>query len=102
MVNDFRFGWVRDFSYAQQQPFTLTQQAGDFVPGIPNSAAAGGGVPLTQFTNKTFLVRSPHFLPKRQIPILYQYNDTLAWTLGAHNLKFGATVFLPDAQHLSG
>lgn len=94
MVNDFRFGWVRDFSYAQQQPYGLSQTAGDFVPGIPVSTAAGGGVPLTQFTNKTFL-GSPDFLPKRQIPMLYQYNDTMAWALGKHNLKFGATVFLP-------
>jgi hypothetical protein len=94
MVNDFRFGWVRDFSYAQQQPFALAQNAGDFVPGIPASAGSGGGVPLTQFTNKTFL-GSPDFLPKRQIPMLYQYNDTLAWTRANHNLKIGATIFLP-------
>lgn len=94
MVNDFRFGWVRDFSYAQQQPFNLSQHAGDFVPGIPTSAGSGGGVPLTSFTNKTFL-GSPDFLPKRQIPMLYQYNDTLSWTRGNHNLKFGATVFAP-------
>ena len=94
VVNDFRFGWVRDFSYAQQQPFTLSQQAGDFVPGIPHNPAIGGGVPLTQFTNKTFL-GSPDFLPKRQIPMLYQYNDTLSWAHGNHNLKFGATLFIP-------
>jgi hypothetical protein len=94
MVNDFRFGWVRDFSYAQQQPYNLPQHAGDFVPGIPTSAGSGGGVPLTQFTNKTFL-GSPDFLPKRQIPMLYQYNDTFSWTLGNQTLKFGATVFFP-------
>jgi hypothetical protein len=94
MVNDFRFGWVRDYSYAQQQPFNLTQHAGDFVPGIPISSASGGGVPLTQFTNKTFL-GSPDFLPKRQIPMLYQYDDTFAWTHGQHTLKIGAAVFLP-------
>ena len=94
MVNDFRFGWVRDFSYAQQQPFGLTQTAGSFVPGIADNSAIGGGVPLTSFSNKTFL-GSPDFLPKRQIPMLYQYNDTLSWTRGNHNLKFGATVFYP-------
>jgi hypothetical protein len=49
---------------------------------------------LTTFTNKTFL-GSPDFLPKQQIPMLYQYNDTLTWTLGRHNLKFGATVYAP-------
>ncbi len=94
MVNDFRFGWVRDFSFAEQQPFPLSQTAGDFVPGIPKNSATGGGVPLTTFTNKTFL-GSPDFLPKQQVPMLYQYNDTLTWTLGAHNLKFGATVYAP-------
>lgn len=94
MVNEFRFGWVRNVSYAQQQPFSLPQQAGSFVPGIPSNPTIGGGVPLTTFTNKTFL-GSPDFLPKRQIPMLYQYNDTLGWQLGKHNLKFGTTVYLP-------
>jgi outer membrane receptor protein involved in Fe transport len=94
MVNDFRFGWVRDYSYAQQQSFSLPQLAGSFIPGIPDNPATGGGVPLTQFSNKTFL-GSPDFLPKKQVPMLYQYNDTLSWMLGNHNLKFGATVFLP-------
>jgi hypothetical protein len=94
MVNEFRFGWVRDFSYAQQQPFSLPQQAGSFVPGIPSNPAIGGGVPLTTFTNETFL-GSPDFLPKQQVPMLYQYNDTLGWTLGKHNLKLGGTVYAP-------
>jgi len=94
MVNDFRFGWVRDYSYAQQQSFSLPQMAGSFIPGISNNPAIGGGVPLTQFSNKTFL-GSPDYLPKKQVPMLYQYNDTLSWTRGNHNLKFGATVFLP-------
>ncbi len=94
IVNEFRFGWVRDYSYAAQQPFGLPQMAGSFVPGIPDNPAIGGGVPLTTFTNKTFL-GSPDFLPKRQIPMLYQYNDTLNWTLGRHSLKFGGTVFAP-------
>lgn len=94
MVNDFRFGWVRDHSFAEQQPFTMSQTAGQFVPGIPMNPATGGGVPLTQFTNKTFL-GSPDFLPKSQVPMLYQYNDALSWTLGNHTLKFGGTAFLP-------
>jgi len=94
LVNDFRFGWVRDYSYAQQSPFALSEQAGSFVPGIPNDPAIGGGVPLTSFSNHTFL-GSPDFLPKRQIPMLYQYNDTLSWTKGQHNLKFGTTIYAP-------
>lgn len=94
MVNDFRFGWVRDYSRAEQQPFTSSQTAGSFLPGVPDNPAIGGGVPLTTFSNKTFL-GSPDFLPKQQIPMLYQYNDTISWLRGRHSFKFGATVFLP-------
>ncbi len=94
LVNDARFGWVRDKSYGQQQPFRLTQTAGDFVPGIPANAAIGGGVPLTAFTNHTYL-GSPDYLPKSQSPMLYQYDDTLSWIKGAQSLKFGVNLFLP-------
>jgi hypothetical protein len=94
MVNEFRFGWVRDFSYAQQQPFSLTQYAGDFVPGIPSNSALGGGVPLTQFSNFAF-EGSPDFLPKQQVPMQYQYNDTLSMVIGRQTLKYGVSVYLP-------
>jgi len=94
MVNDFRFGWVRDSSFGQQQPFDLSQTANQFVPGIPVNPATGGGVPLTAFNNHTYL-GSPDFLPKSQVPMLYQYADTLSWTKGAHSFKFGVNLFLP-------
>lgn len=94
MVNEFRFGWVRDYSYAQQQPFTLGQMAGSFVPGIPNNPAIGGGVPLTSFSNYAF-EGSPDFLPKKQIPMQYQYNDTLSLVRGKQTLKFGTSIYLP-------
>ncbi len=94
MVNDFRFGWVRDYSHAVQQPFNLTQTAGQYIPGIPANPAIGGGLPQISFTNKTF-IGSPDFLPKQQVPMLYQYNDTFSWTLGKQTLKLGGTMFLP-------
>jgi outer membrane receptor protein involved in Fe transport len=94
MVNEFRFGWVRDFSYAQQQPFGLGQLAGSFVPGIPNNPAIGGGVPLTTFSNYAF-EGSADFLPKRQIPMQYQYNDTFSMVRGRQTLKFGTSIYLP-------
>ena len=94
MVNEFRFGWVRDYSYAQQQPFTLTQDAGQFVPGIPANPALGGGVPLTEFSNYAF-EGSPDFLPKQQVPMQYQYNDTLSMVLGRQTLKYGVSLYLP-------
>ncbi|MGA8088855.1 MAG: carboxypeptidase regulatory-like domain-containing protein [Terracidiphilus sp.] len=94
MINEFRFGWVRDFSYAQQQPFTLSQSAGSFVPGIPDNPAIGGGVPLTSFTNFAF-EGSPDFLPKSQIPMQYQYNDTFSIVHGKQTLKLGTSIYLP-------
>jgi len=94
MVNEFRLGWVRDFSYAQQQPYTLNQFAGQFVPGIPDNPALGGGVPLTQFSNYAF-EGSPDFLPKQQVPMQYQYNDTFSLVHGRQTLKFGASIYLP-------
>lgn len=94
MVNEFRFGWVRDFSYAQQQPYTLKQFAGDFVPGIPADPAIGGGIPLTQFSNYAF-EGSPDFLPKQQVPMQYQYNDTFSVVRGRQTWKFGASIYAP-------
>lgn len=94
MVNEFRFGWVRDYSYAQQQPFGLGQLAGSFVPGIPNNPAIGGGVPLTSFSNYAF-EGSADFLPKKQVPMQYQYNDTLSMVHGKQTFKVGASIYFP-------
>jgi len=94
ILNDFRFGWVRDTSFGQQQPFDLPQTAGQFVPGIPSNPAIGGGVSLTAFNNHTYL-GSPDFLPKSQVPMVYQFDDTLSWTKGPHSFKFGVNLFLP-------
>ncbi len=96
IVNEYRFGFSRNYSYAQQQPFNLPQQAGDFVPGIPHSSAIGGGVPLTQFSGSvSSFIGSPDFLPKKQIPQLIQNNDTLSFAFGRQTLKVGGTVFAP-------
>jgi Carboxypeptidase regulatory-like domain/TonB-dependent Receptor Plug Domain len=93
LVNDFHLGFIRNFSYAEQDPFG--QNAADqFVPGIPNNPAIAGGVPLTTFSNFGF-IGSPDFLPKRQIPQQYQYSDTISWTHGAHSFKFGGTLWAP-------
>ena len=93
LVNDFHFGFIRNYSYAEQDPFG--QNAADqFVPGIPNNPAIAGGVPLTTFSNFGF-IGSPDFLPKRQIPQQYQYSDTVSWTHGTHSFKFGGTLWAP-------
>jgi len=94
MVNDVRLGWVRNYSFAEQQPLNLPQHSGDFLPGVPVNPAIGGGAPLTQFSSHGFL-GSPDFLPKQQVPMFYQYNDTFSWTRGNHAIKVGATVYFP-------
>ena len=101
MVNDFRFGWVRDFSHAVQQPFSLTQYAGSFVPGIPVNPAIGGGIPLTTFNNEAF-EGSPDYLPKEQVPMLYQYNDTLVLAARQPQLEVRRDALRAHAQHLPG
>jgi hypothetical protein len=93
LVSDFHLGFIRNFSYAQQDPFG--QNAADqFVPGIPNNPAIAGGVPLTTFSNFGF-IGSPDFLPKQQVPQQYQWSDTISWTHGAHAFKFGGTLWAP-------
>lgn len=94
LVNDFRLGYVRNFSYAVQQPFSLSQTAGDFVPGIPTGSSIGGGVPLTTFTSYAFL-GSADYLPKKQVPQQFQYNDTVSMTYGRQTLKLGESAYLP-------
>jgi hypothetical protein len=96
LVNDFRFGFVRNYSFAEQDPFALTQYAGDFVPGIPINPAVGGGVPLTTFSGSLgAFVGSPDFLPKQQVPQQFQYNDTLSVVHGRQTFKVGVSLYLP-------
>lgn len=93
ILNDFHFGFVRDFSYAQQDPFAANA-ANQFVPGIPNNPAIAGGVPLTTFANFGFL-GSPDFLPKRQIPQQFEWFDTLSQSFKTHTLKLGFNFYGP-------
>ena len=51
-------------------------------------------MPLTQFSNFAF-EGSPDFLPKQQVPMQYQYNDTFSQVLGRQTLKYGVSLYLP-------
>ncbi len=55
----------------------------------------GGGVPLTNFTILGAFEGSPDFLPKQQVPMQYQYNDTFSMVLGRQTFKVGASLYLP-------
>lgn len=93
LTNDFRFGFVRNFSYDQQQPFGLNAPS-DYIPGVPFNASTAGGIGITEYINHS-LIGSPAFLPKQQVPQQFQYTDTVSWTKGTHFLRFGADVRAP-------
>jgi hypothetical protein len=93
LLNEFRIGYVRNASYAVQDPFGLNRTA-DYIPGVPVNPAVDGGVSQTTFSNFGF-IGSPDFLPKSQIPQQFQYLDTVSLTRGNHSLKFGVDVRTP-------
>ena len=94
LVNELRIGFARDNSQAEQDPFGLNHTA-DYVPGVPTNPTFDGGVPQTTFTNLNTFIGSPNFLPKHQVTQQYQFVDTLSWTLGRHQIKFGGDIRAP-------
>jgi len=95
VVNDLRLGYIRDHALSEQLPFSLPETADDYISGIPDVPAEGGGLPLVQFSSSYAFIGSPIYLPKEQIPQQFQYNDTLVLSADKHNLKFGAAVSAP-------
>ena len=94
IVNELRIGFARDNSQAEQDPFGLNHTA-DYVPGVPVNPAFDGGVPMITFANLNTFIGSPNFLPKHQVTQQYQFIDTLSWTVGRHQLKFGGDIRVP-------
>lgn len=94
IVNEFRSGFARDNSFAQQDPFGQNVTS-TFVPGVPVNPAFDGGVPQTTFANFNTFIGSPNFLPKFQVTQQWQFTDTLSWTAGKHQFKFGADLRAP-------
>ncbi|HVW85307.1 MAG TPA: TonB-dependent receptor [Bryobacteraceae bacterium] len=90
LTNEFRAGYLRNYSFAEQDPFgkNLTDE---YVPGVPENPAVNGGISQTQFANYTS-IGSPDFLPKSQVTQQLQWIDSVSLTRGAHSLKFGADV----------
>jgi hypothetical protein len=92
-TNEFRAGYVRSYSAAQQDPFGLNH-VDQYVPGVPQNPAVDGGVSLTTFANYTF-IGSPDFLPKSQVPQQFQWVDSMSFITGAHQLRFGVDIHAP-------
>ena len=93
LVNEFRFGFIRSFSFAAQDPFGQNQ-VDEYVPGVPENPAVAGGISQITLTNFTF-IGSPDFLPKQQVPQQFQWVDNVSKTFGRHSLKFGVDFRAP-------
>ncbi len=94
LVNESRAGFLRNNSFAEQEPFGKNRTS-DYVPGVPVNPQIDGGVPRTLFSGINTFIGSPDFLPKFQVTQQYQWVNNLAWTRGPHALKFGADLRFP-------
>jgi outer membrane receptor protein involved in Fe transport len=106
MLNEFRLGWGRNDSFAEQDPFgknTLAsfgilgvQDSPIYSGGLPGmSINGGGGVPQPAAGGGLGRLGSPDFLPKFQKTNQFEWTDTLSLTLGAHQFRFGTDVHFP-------
>jgi hypothetical protein len=93
LTNEFRSGYERNYSYAQQDPFGLNQ-VDQYVPGVPENPAVAGGISQTYFDTAGALIGSPDFLPKFQTPQQFQLIDSVSLQAGSHSFKFGGEVHL--------
>ncbi len=93
LTNDFRFGFVRNYSYDQQQPYGLNTNS-EYIPGVPDNPATQGGIGYTSYTGLTG-IGSPAYLPKQQVPQQFQYTDTLSMNRGRHFVRMGVDVRAP-------
>jgi hypothetical protein len=107
IVNEFRIGWGRDWSQGVQDPFGLNKES-DYISGVADNPLYNGGIPriaistrggtqsnTTQNLGGVDNWGSPDFLPKFQYTNQYQWIDTLHWTLGRHDVRFGVDARFP-------
>ena len=103
MVNEFRFGWGRNNSFATQDPFGLNTLAELGFRGVQDSPLYSGGIPGINISARggTLVLGgqsgfdrlgSPDFLPKSQRTNQFQWSDALSFTTGAHQMKMGVDV----------
>jgi hypothetical protein len=91
IVNELRIGFNRNYSRRQQIPFGQNCNS-DYIPGIPCVKEADGGISPITFAGFNTMLGSPRFQPAYQITTQYQWADTISWTRGAHQFKFGVDL----------
>src|SRR5215831_17816171 len=106
MLNELRFGWGRNDSFAAQDPFGRNTLASIGILGVQDnpiysgglpglSINGGGGVPQPASGGGLGRLGSPDFLPKFQKTNQFEESDTLSLTSGTHQFKFGVDLHLP-------
>lgn len=93
LVNEFRLGWFRDYSYGKQTPWGKNTLAEEGILGIPSDPYFNGGISGLNFSggggvNMPYL-GSPDYLPKSQFTNSFYLADTLNKMLGNHQIRFG-------------
>jgi len=108
LVNEFHIGWGRNWSRGVQAPFGLNTLADFGFKGVADNPLYSGGIPRIAISsaggtqsNSTLSIGgvdnwgSPDFLPKFQYTNEYQWLETLNFTVGKHQLKFGVDARVP-------
>ncbi len=75
LINEFRFGYRR-----QNQTFDVPTEFSDFPGQFPNISIDEIGLFIGPFSDG----------PQSNITNVYQASDTISWTRGRHQMKFGA------------
>ncbi|MHB1023835.1 MAG: TonB-dependent receptor [Acidobacteriaceae bacterium] len=100
LVNDFRFGYSRPF-YGYINPYEgvpFSQNLGivnaNRIPLLGGGALIGGYNSELSYTGDG----GPYEVPQSA----YQYTDSLSWSHGKHNFKFGANVIQRGVKFFQG
>jgi len=78
LVNEFRFGFIRNYSFAEQDPFGKNQ-VDEFVPGVPENPAVAAEFP------RSVLRTSAASLPAR--PIFFRAAGAAAISIWRHSFE---------------
>lgn len=93
LVNEFRLGWFRNYSYGKQTPWGKNTLQDEGILGIPSDPYFNGGISGLNFSgvggvNMPYL-GSPDYLPKSQFTNAFYLSDAVDKMLGNHQLRFG-------------
>jgi hypothetical protein len=93
LVNEFRLGWFRDYSFGTQTPSGKNTLADVGILGIPSDSYYNGGISGLNFSggggvNMPYL-GSPDYLPKSQFTNSFYLADTVNKMAGNHQIRFG-------------